>query len=338
MPGKVIIIGSVSPSCLEGSYSRAFQALGWTVVIWDPMCARRTAARFGKAGLLFSSFVYVEAWQRKSNLQILETCRSFSPDIVLVIGTSGVRAGTLGQIKVLCPATRLYCLYPDSPHNLDSERIQCLPVFDRIAVSSPPWVATFEKLGGRAVNYLPFAADPSIHWPEASVCIGANHRSDVTFLGNWRSERETLLEGLSDFDLRIWGGDYWKKRTKSNSALRHRWAGRPAMGLEFRQVCAGSKIMLNIMDAATWPGPNMRAFEQPACGAFSLVERTAPASEIFKEGETVECFDSLDEARDKIRFYLGHESARFQIAKAARDFVIQRGHTYRDRVQTILRW
>ena len=96
--------------------------------------------------------------------------------------------------------------------------------------------------------------------------------------------------------------------------------------------------MLNIMDPVTWPGPNMRVFEQPACCAFSLVSRSEATLELFAEGKTIECFDGAEEAKEKIRYYLAHDDARRRIASASYRFVVEGGHTYRDRARTLLGW
>ena len=82
----------------------------------------------------------------------------------------------------------------------------------------------------------------------------------------------------------------------------------------------------------------MRAFEQPACRAFSLSTRTPAVMEIFSEGENIECFDSVDEARDKIGFYLKNDAARIRIAESAYELVVNGGHTYSDRARQILSW
>ena len=82
----------------------------------------------------------------------------------------------------------------------------------------------------------------------------------------------------------------------------------------------------------------MRSFEQPACGAFSLVTRTDALLEIFTEGENVECFDSVAEAREKIRYYLTHETERQKIAAAGYKLVIEGGHTYLDRARQLIEW
>ncbi len=333
----LLIAGSDSPESLESSYARAFQQAGWQVLFWHPFASYSSAARGGRLGRLLGLFVHVEPWWRKANLQLLHYAARQKPDLLLVIGTQGVRAGTLAQLRVRLPRLVIYCLYPDSPHNLDSERIHCLPFFDRVTTSSPAWVDAFLRLGARRVAYLPFAADTELHRPAAPQ-QNARLAHDLTFIGTWRAEREALLTQLADYDLAIWGSSYWRTRTRPGSSLRQKWGGRALLGAEFAQACAESKIMLNIMDAVSWPGPNMRTFELPACGAFVLAERSEPVLELFREGETIECFADVAEAREKIDYYLSHNDARQRIARAAHAFVTHSGHTYHDRVRTLCDW
>jgi len=340
MSKTILIVGRTEHAveALESSYARALAQLGFDVQRWDPMEALYRNVRFDRLGRLFSTFVHVEPWLRKANLELLACVDELRPALVLVIGTTGVRAGTLAQIRVRAPETLLYCVYPDSPHNLDSDRIHCLPFFDRVTVSSPAWVTALERLGAERVHYLPFAADPALHIPAPPEAYTANHSHDLAFVGTWRPEREALLEQLSDFDLIIWGSDYWKKRTQPGSRLRSAWAGRPAVGAEFAQVCADSRIMLNMMDAATWPGPNMRTFEHAACRAFTLMTRSSATLELFVEGETIACFETPEEARNKISYYLEHQDLRDRIAQAGYRFVIEEGHTYLDRAKQLMDW
>jgi spore maturation protein CgeB len=337
MSNVILIVGFNTQEALESSYARAFQKLGWTVNFWTPIEALHRVSRGQRLGRLFGTFVHVEPWWRKANLELLLLADRLQPDILLVVGTEGVRAGTLAQIKVRLPRCLIYCVYPDSPHNLDDDRINCLPFFQRVTTSSPAWVDAFSKLGAREVHYLPFAADTDFHYP----ANGASSRDmvhDVVFVGTWRKEREDILEQLSDFDLCVWGSDYWKTRTRTGSPLRARWGGRSIRAEEFAGVAGASRILLNIVDAATWPGPNMRTFEQAACGAFSLMTRTPAVLDVFTEGENIECFETVAEARDKISFYLSHEEERKRIAGAAREFVINEGHTYLDRASQIVSW
>jgi spore maturation protein CgeB len=160
----------------------------------------------------------------------------------------------------------------------------------------------------------------------------------VLFVGNWRDEREAVLEQLVDLDLGVWGAKDWHRKTRRGSPLRPRWGGRQLIGQELAQACADAKIMLNLHDVATLPGPNMRTFEQPACHAFSLVSRTPSILDLFTEGENIVCFESTLELREKICYYLNHAAERQRIAAASYEFVVKQGHTYADRAQQIIKW
>lgn len=336
----VLLVGATEQiaTALENSYARAFDTLGWQVVRWSPDDALRNVARLGRFGNTFSKFVHVEPWVRKANLELLRIANDIQPQLIFVIATSLVRAGTLAQIRVCAPRTLIYWFYPDTPHNLGTERIQCIPFFDRVITPSPGWKNTFERLGSNRVDYLPFAGDTAIHKP-VTIIYGEDYaQHDLAFVGNWRTEREAFLEYFADLDLIIWGSDYWRSRTRKDSPLRKKWGGKQLSGLEFAQACANTKIMFNIIDPVGMPGPNMRTFEQPACGAFSLVTRTPAILELFNEGTNIACFSTPEEARSKIEYYLEHEEARSEIARASYQFIIEGGHTYVDRVKQLMEW
>jgi Glycosyl transferases group 1/DUF based on E. rectale Gene description (DUF3880) len=334
----ILIVGRTADGSLEQSYARAFRRLGCSVQLWNPEAALLRVSRGLAVGGLFATFVHVEPWVRKANLDLIRHALAAHPDLILLVGTSGVRGGTLAQLRVLLPKCVLYCIYPDSPHHLDNDRIHCLPFCDRVMTSSPAWKTAFERLGASRVQYLPFAADTDLHYPNSIGRGEPTFSHDVTFIGTWRREREEVLEGLIDFDLCLWGDKSWKTRTRRGSPLADHWGGRSVHGAEFSLACAHSRILVNIMDPPTWPGPNMRTFEQAACRAFSLTTRSPAVLDLFVEGETVECFDGVEEAREKIRYYLSHSDARERIALAGYRHVVEEGHTYVDRARCLLDW
>lgn len=338
MSGSILIVGSEREGSLEKSYQRAFLKLHWTVHNWDPQQAINKSVRFGKAGQILAQFTEIEPWLLKANLELLAMAYELKPDLILVIATSGVHAGTLSQLRVAIPKTKIYSIYPDTPHNLVTNRIQCLSLFDRVIVYSSELVDVFKRMGARHAVPLGFAADPDLHQPySGNDDLGIRH-TDISFIGNWRPEREAFLEQLADFNLQIWGSDYWYRHTRPGSPLRKLWAGRTAEGMEFARVVAASKISLNILGPISWPGPNMRTFELPACGAFVLSERQPGVTQYFKEGQSIACYSSVEEAREKIKYYLREETARKEVAQAAYKTVIYGGNTYVDRAKTIIDW
>lgn len=338
MTDTVLIIGTERESSLEKSYSRAFAKLGWTVHTWDPHSAMHRSARFGKAGHMLAQLTVVEPWLQRANLELLAMAYDLNPDLILVIATSGVHAGTLAQLRVVIPNAKIYSIFPDTPHNLVGNRIQCLPLFDRVIVYSRVLIDVFERLGAKRVVALGFAADPDLHRPYDGDGNIVPRIADVSFIGNWRPEREAFLEQLADFNLVIWGSNYWSTRTRPNSPLRKLWVGSTAEGMEFAHAVSQSKISLNILGPISWPGPNMRTFELPACRAFVLSERQPGVTEYFKEDFSIACYSSIEEAREKIVHYLNEEVSRDGIAKAGYETVIHNGNTYLDRARTIIDW
>ena len=78
----------------------------------------------------------------------------------------------------------------------------------------------------------------------------------------------------------------------------------------------------------------MRSFESPACGAFTLSQRTPELGQLFIEGEHVVCFSGTDELRDAVARWLPDIRARTAIAAAG--FARVRDDTYARRASTVL--
>ena len=77
-----------------------------------------------------------------------------------------------------------------------------------------------------------------------------------------------------------------------------------------------------------------RNFEIPGCGSFCLTEYADDLESYYEIGEEIECFSTVKEAPEKIRYYLSHEEAREAIAKAGYERTL-REHTYEKRFQEI---
>jgi spore maturation protein CgeB len=67
-----------------------------------------------------------------------------------------------------------------------------------------------------------------------------------------------------------------------------------------------------------------------------LHERNPRVVEVFQEGKEAEFFDSYEEMKRKIDFYLSHEAERMQVAQAGRKKVVEGGCLFTDRVRSLV--
>ena len=81
----------------------------------------------------------------------------------------------------------------------------------------------------------------------------------------------------------------------------------------------------------------MRSFEIPAIGTSMLAEDTSEHRALFgREGDAVLYFGTIPEMTDKLNWLLENETERTMMARRAREIVTMGGHTYADRLRTIL--
>lgn len=94
-----------------------------------------------------------------------------------------------------------------------------------------------------------------------------------------------------------------------------RWRVKPLSSSELPKYYQNTKIGINMHWGNAETG-NSRLYELPANGVMQICDRGAgnATAEIFKEDEEIVLYDDMDEAIDKIRYYLKHETQRKKIA------------------------
>jgi len=336
---KIFLISSFEPWSLGLSYLRAFIKLGYEPVCFDMTEGYEKASQFTKNRYTNRIIFPYAAWVM--NKKLLEIAKNCKPDLIFTHKGQWFFPKTLKKIKADTQAL-LFVFNPDDPFNpnrgASSKFIRdSIPLYDVYFIWSKTLMSKLAYAGARRVEYLPFACDSELHYP---VSLTAEDRKtygcDVVFVGNWEEERERGLSGLEEYNLAIWGADYWKKRCK-NKFLRSGWKGRVLIGEEMAKACLASKINVNVLRLQNKGSHNMRTFEIPACGGFMLHERSDEVLEFFEEGKEIECFSSGEELKDKINFYLKNDNLRINIAEAGYEKCMRSGYLYIDRVKQILR-
>lgn len=330
----MLVVSGGHPAGLAFSYKRAMEAYGLEVSQFDLEQARAAIAPLGPLGHRLMRHVDLTSHNARANRVLVRTAMDQKPAVVIVIGVEPVRPATLLQLKISVPGVKIVNIFPDMLFNVKDAMFPSLPLYDLFACHTRAGVPFLKQAGCAGAFYLPLAADPTLHRPEALTAEEQRaYGCELVFAGTPRPEHAALFARLEGFDLAIWGMSTWKD--VESAWVRSRWRGRAAQGADYAKVNRAAKICLNPIDPLDVPGHNMRVFELPACGVFSLVTRTEEVLEIFREGESVVTFATAEELVDKVRHYLGRPEERQRIAAAAHERVIHGGHTYRDRVRTL---
>ncbi len=319
---------------LMGSYADALRQLGHEIRGLTPLAA---AVNSGSGwlrlrGVPILSRIGAQQLQLEGNRIFTAEAVSWRPDILLATGID-LLPGTLATVKAATGCEALM-LYPDTLVNLGIETIQSLPLYDLVAYACGRFGLEYlERLGARRTAWVPFAWDPVLH-PRPTSDPPGTGSLDVAFAGEWRPDRERWLEALQGFDVGVWGGPRWRSHAAPHSVARRGWRGGNAWGADYARASRAGKITLNLVDITNGPGLNMRAFEAVGVGCFVLSTRTAALEDIFVEGEHIAYFDTPDELRERVTYYLANPDERHRIAvNAAR---LAESHTYLHRARELL--
>lgn len=190
------------------------------------------------------------------------------------------------------------------------------PLFDYLFVAHRTAIPHFQALRTDAgVYWLPPCCDPAVH--------GEQHQEriyDVGFVGQVNAsypERVQLLSAL-------------EQKYRLNDYRQHYYRE------EMARIYSQSKIVVNV--SHTDRIIPMRFFEAPAAGAMLLTQdsRDNGQDELLRRGEEYVSFTSVEDALNKVDYYLAHEEERARIARAGQAAVLSR-HTYAQRTAELLR-
>jgi spore maturation protein CgeB len=99
---------------------------------------------------------------------------------------------------------------------------------------------------------------------------------------------------------------------------------------------SAAEIVLNEIRAQNGQAHNMRTFEAPACGAFMLSTRTRDQVGWLPEEIGAGYYQDMDDLAEKAAYYLESPDERKRIAAEGHRLIVEGGHTYRDRMRTLV--
>lgn len=334
---RIILVGDfyTFSGCLGMSYRAAFESLGHEVTLFDVRSSLNRYTRFGRFGKVLGNYFTVDAWLLKMNRELVALCRRLQPGAVIVIGANEIKAGALAQIKTSA-RSRLAFVWMDPLQNLAERTIQGLPLYDLVANYSRDAIEPLHQLGAKKVEWIPFAGDPHLY-TKAESHHASKFACDVSFVGNWRPEREAILDRIAampEVSLKVWGGQDWQRYCRSQ-AVKRAWQKEAVYTSQFAAAVRASKININVIDDTNYPAANMRYFEIPYVGGLQLCSPCPELDSDFRHGETIFYFNDQTELAPLIKSLLPNDALRQRVSAAAQAKVIS-NHTYTHRANQIM--
>ncbi len=262
---------------------------------------------------------------------------TFSPDLVLVLAQAPVKGKSLERLRQRGIPVAYWFV----------EDFRRMPYWRGVAPATDVFFVIqregqdeIRASGAPCVRYLPLAAHRGTHEPiDLSPEERERYGGPVSFVGAGYLNRRRFMERLAALDLKIWGNE-WDRASRTLEKIIQE-GGRRVSTEETVKIFNASKINLNLHSSPCHEDVdpfgdfvNPRTFEIAACGGFQLVDRRSLLSEVFAEHE-IALFESLEEAREKVLYFLQHEGERLEYARAGRCRVLEE-HTYELRVKELL--
>jgi spore maturation protein CgeB len=296
---RILVVGPEYPDSFARNVVVAFRRMGFDASTDYPRAQQVTSERGPSPFLSLGA----RFWPRFENFvqdRFVRRTEALRPDLILVT-YGGVTPRTVKRLRETSPAVAAW--YTDPSPNLDRDYL--------LAGDYQCWF--FKE-------------------PRAVALFRANLGLPVALAGNCYYYRLKMIEGLSTFDLRIWGGS--TARWLDHPMLkfhRHHYIAE----LEKAKAFRAAKIVLNTFTYKETDGMNCRLFEATGCGAFVLTENRPTIPDFFAPGKEVAVFNSREELVERVRHYLSHPEERETIARQGYERA-QRDHTYEVRLRKLL--
>jgi spore maturation protein CgeB len=342
---KILFAGIIDkPSRTGWQRIRTLERLGHTVV---PVSLARTHHENSWNSLkkrVLRSARYERTLNAKAeecSSEVLRTAIEQHPDLVWLEWPRLITAETIAEIKRRLPASQVVSIQNDNPF---ADRtyaaygwgrfFEALPYYDLHFVKRTADIQEYGSRGAKRVELYTSGYCEEFLYPETPRPSTGAYQ--VVFIGTALDYRVGVLDRLTrkfKLDIHIFGERwnrtklYWTRRNLLHPV---------ADGDVYRRIICGSQVALGFVSHSNRDDWTVRTFEVPACGGFFLAERTKSHQQFYEEGKEAEFFANPEECRDKILYYLAHDSARERIAAAGRQRCVTSGYGLRARMQQAL--
>ena len=343
MNRKILVIGPLNEGELALSYARAFERLGMEVVRFDSERALRQASRLAGNRLLRRA-MRSRLWNAV-NREAMRVAQDVRPALTFAVKCSFFHPETVREIRRITGAPFVNC-YPDNPYMgitwdpreasaLRRDLIDVLRQYSLLFMWERSLLERLQRDGVES-RYLTFAVDSDVFQPRALSeglrCEDCNTMHEVAFVGTYTRSRGAEVMAIRRHVVAIWG-IHWPRKWRGLSG-QHR-AHPPVWGNAVSEIYARAPVALNVLNAESLDGANMRSFEIPGSGGVMLARYSREQDEIFPENEAAAYYRSPEQIDDKIDELLRDADLRARLRRNA--IRIAAEQTYDVRAATVLR-
>lgn len=274
--------------------------------------------------------------QKCINNNLVSIVDKTKPVIAIIAGGHRIKKTVIDQLNARKIITVLWTI--DPPINFQPIQ-KVAPAYKYIFCQGSEAIDLLRKNNIKNAHWLPMACDPNIHHPIGlTPKESGKYGNDIVFVGSYYPNRYKILRKLSRFDYGVWGPG-WRKMNKL-SGLEHHIKGEHTPSSEWLKIYSASKIVLsihlqNLENKLPVYQASPRIFEAMACGAFVISDYQKDVFSLFRDGEHLVGFKTVDELIEKIQYYLHHPNERINIAKRGRHEVLKK-HRYVNRIEEML--
>lgn len=253
--------------------------------------------------------------------------------LVITTGLIHVRATTIRALRDRgCVIVHFSTDDPWNPSHRALWHRQALREYDIVYTPRRANLEQFRELGCRSVRIMRFGFDERL-FPSSASAAPDSFAADALFVGGADNQRAVFFQ---DF-IREGGnptlvGGYWDRWPD----LRQRYLGhRPPADILMLTLAA--KLNIILVRHANRDGHTMRTLEAGAIGGCLLVEDTPDHRDLFgPDGEQVCYFRDGKHAASVACALLADADKRARMTRAAKLHIRQGGHSYDDRLRTML--
>lgn len=317
---RVLYVGQLCEGGTCLARADALAANGYEIVRFDTMQYLRGVNRI-RAGLQ-DRFLWGPDVVR-FNRDVLQAAREAGRlDVVWVDKGRWLRPSALDELKRMTGALVVHYT-PDPAFTVHNSRHfeACVPLYDLCITNKRYELETYRNKGARNVLFVWQGIDD--RFERIAVCGRFDARPfDCVFVGHVEPHYIATLECVCSVtqSLRVHGPG-WQRVARGRSAFRAIAMG-PVWGDDLPIALACGRVGVGVLSKLYPDAFTTRSFEVPAAGALLLAERTPDHEELFEEDREAVFFGSMDELKEKLRFYLRNDEVRRRIAEAGRRRVL----------------